>query len=324
MLTLAPPASGADPWTETPSASSEVREVEANRRWLPWAAVAAIVVVAVIGFSFFVESIALGGDALNGRVVDGHYFVASHGSYTEVTADQWNLSRLHGIAMFISFPIGMVSMAYLLFRYVFPFLMTGRVAGPASPRVAVIEGSGAPVWSGSPGGVMGGVNFTMAMLDATVYPGGIVAKPRFMTPVAIAADEIRAVRFGRRIVTSTIEVDHAGIEVASPLVLYGGRDSPLAQAIAALTEGRVRTLAHSGPDAAAKPAAMATTSQAAKPTPPGPMRAMSILGLVVAAGMVVAGLVYVIPTFGPIGVVWTAVLLVILVVNGRRIIRRGW
>jgi hypothetical protein len=87
------------------------------------------------------------------------------------------------------------------------------------------------------------------MLDVAVHPRGIVVKPRFMAPIAIRVDEIRSVRLGQSLVTKTIEVDHAGIDVASPLVVYGGPDSPQAVAILALVEERLNSgdLASSGP-----------------------------------------------------------------------------
>ena len=54
-------------------------------RVLPYLALLAIVVGFINFFWFFAESAALGGDALNGYARDGHYYVASHGSYTEVS-----------------------------------------------------------------------------------------------------------------------------------------------------------------------------------------------------------------------------------------------
>ena len=42
--------------------------------------------------------------------------------------------------------------------------------------------------------------------------------------------EIHSVRFGRRTFSSTIEVEHAGIDVTSHVLLYGDRNSALAAA----------------------------------------------------------------------------------------------
>jgi hypothetical protein len=286
------------------------------------------VAVIVLGFAnflaFFAVSAALGGDALNGHVTDGHYFVASHGTYTEVSQAAWTASRIDAIVTLLSWPLVMLSMAFLLFRYVFPFMTSGKAPTHASARVAALRSSGALLWQGWPGGVAGSLTATAGVLGAEVYPGGIVVKPRFMSASAIQADEIRAVRLGRRVVSQMIEVEHAGIDVTSPLILYGGPDSPQARALLTLGSGE-RQVSPPADAATTGSGVPATPSSEAAPRPvPGPMRALGILGLVVAAVMIVAGVFFVIPSVGPFGVVWTGMAALILVINGRRFIRRGW
>jgi hypothetical protein len=51
---------------------------------------------------FFIVAIAIGGDAVNGCVRNGHYFVASHGRYTEVSRAIFNYSRWHVYSVFIT------------------------------------------------------------------------------------------------------------------------------------------------------------------------------------------------------------------------------
>ncbi len=46
-------------------------------------------------------SMYLGGDALSGKIEDGHYFVRSHGHYTEVSHNVFIYSKIHTI-IFIS------------------------------------------------------------------------------------------------------------------------------------------------------------------------------------------------------------------------------
>jgi hypothetical protein len=275
---------------------------------------------------FVVVSAALGGDALSGRVTDGHYYVVSHGALTEVSESVWTLSRIHGAITLLSWPLVLVAMAFLLFRYVFPFLMSGKAPGQAPARVAEIRASGGPSWQGSPGGVAGGLNASKGLLGATVYPGGIVVTPRFMESFAIRADEIRSVRLGRRLISPTIEVEHAGIDVASPLVLYGGPESPQAVAILALASAGVSDDATPpvGPTVEAAPAPRLDAAPEAIAKVPGLMRALGVLGLVVAAVMAVVGILVVIPSLGVFGVAWTGMALLILVINGRRFLRRGW
>ena len=49
-------------------------------------ALAIIVLVAILNFvAFFVIGIAIGGDALNGKVVDGPYYLYGHGKLNEVS-----------------------------------------------------------------------------------------------------------------------------------------------------------------------------------------------------------------------------------------------
>jgi hypothetical protein len=57
---------------------------------------------------------------------------------------------------------------------------------------------------------------------------------------------------------------------------------------------------------------------------PGPMRAMGLLGLVLAVVMIIAGVLFVIPSLGTFGIIWTGMAVLILVINGRRFISRGW
>lgn len=53
-------------------------------------------VINFLAFSFVSEWI--GGDALNGYVKNGHYYLCSHGWYTEVAASVWNYSYWHAIS----------------------------------------------------------------------------------------------------------------------------------------------------------------------------------------------------------------------------------
>lgn len=80
------------------------------------------------------------------------------------------------------------------------------------------------------------MHVSAGMLEVAVHPAGIVVKPSFMAPFAVKRDEIRSVAFGKRIVSPTIEVVHVGLDVQSPLMVYGAPDSPQARAIVALRD----------------------------------------------------------------------------------------
>ena len=54
---------------------------------------------------FFVLAVYLGGDAVNGKIVGGHYFLMSHGRYTEVSAGIFNYSRWHAYSTWVTHPL---------------------------------------------------------------------------------------------------------------------------------------------------------------------------------------------------------------------------
>ena len=54
---------------------------------------------------FGVMAAALGGDELNGHVTNGHYFLAMHGSYREVSREVWRYSWWHGIIYLWTTPL---------------------------------------------------------------------------------------------------------------------------------------------------------------------------------------------------------------------------
>jgi hypothetical protein len=53
-------------------------------------------------FSFFFVSLYLGGDALNGYARGGHYFLCSHGRYTDVSEAVWTYSHWHAISVIVT------------------------------------------------------------------------------------------------------------------------------------------------------------------------------------------------------------------------------
>ena len=59
-------------------------------------------------FVFMLVSMALGGDAGNGKVAHGHYFVGNHGRYDEVSKPVFTYSLVHGLSLFVTHPLGAV------------------------------------------------------------------------------------------------------------------------------------------------------------------------------------------------------------------------
>lgn len=71
--------------------------------------------LAMINFLTFVAgSLYLGGDALNGYVRAGHYFVCAHGGCAEVSSTIWHYSRWHAMASFGGILLVFAEMALFL------------------------------------------------------------------------------------------------------------------------------------------------------------------------------------------------------------------
>jgi hypothetical protein len=57
----------------------------------------------------------IGGDAMNGYAAGGHYFVNSHGRYTEVSEAVYNYNWWHALSIMISIPLAMLA-GYIFIR----------------------------------------------------------------------------------------------------------------------------------------------------------------------------------------------------------------
>jgi hypothetical protein len=135
---------------------------------------------------------------------------------------------------------------------------------------------------------------------------------------------VQAIRYGRTLLgTSTITIEHAGIDIASPLVLYGSAGS--AQAMALETMLARRPVAADGPVTAPGPDGLADRApQATRRRPPPVLTVMTVLGLGVSIVLIGYGFLIAIPQLGGFGVIWTVLGIVIFAVNTIQLIRRGW
>jgi hypothetical protein len=65
--------------------------------------------IAFINFAiFWVVALWIGGDAISGKVENGHYYVSNHGKLTEVSHAVWTYSQAHTISVFFTHPIGIL------------------------------------------------------------------------------------------------------------------------------------------------------------------------------------------------------------------------
>jgi hypothetical protein len=68
--------------------------------------------------AFLAISSGIGGDALNGKTVDGHFFLGDHGRFTEVTEAVFSYSGWHATSLFVTHPLGMLLLYILGKEYV--------------------------------------------------------------------------------------------------------------------------------------------------------------------------------------------------------------
>jgi hypothetical protein len=284
------------------------------KRVLTVLAVLAFIVGLANFFWFYIESVNLGGDALNGFIRGGRYFLVSHGASTEVSRATWDWSRLHATSVFVTHPLAILGGAYLAFTRVFPSMMAGHSSAESrSRRASWIRAAGPILAFGRCGGQVGGLRYSGPLLMVSVAAAGIIVKPVFTAERSILTSEIRAIAARRRLFTWRVEVAHEGIDSASPLVLYIHPDHPLAQAIRDLGGRPVPLNDLEGQPAPPVSLAPESTNRFATISALG--------GMAVAGAMVAIGVFWVIPQFGLFGILWTAVAVFIGGSHARRLIR---
>lgn len=84
---------------EPPRLPEIISALTARERLLYWIAAANFVAFVVLWF-------VLGGNALNGGIEDGRYFLGSKGSRAEVSSFVFHYSVLHTLSLFVTQPIG--------------------------------------------------------------------------------------------------------------------------------------------------------------------------------------------------------------------------
>lgn len=75
-----------------------------------------VALIAFINFvAFFIVADHIGGDAVSGKIEAGHYYVASHGHYTEVSRALYIYSYIHTVSVFVTYPLFFIC-GYILDR----------------------------------------------------------------------------------------------------------------------------------------------------------------------------------------------------------------
>lgn len=71
-------------------------------------------VAAVLNFLvFFAVSLYLGGDAVSGKIDNGHFYLSSHGRYTEVSARVFAYSRWHTYSVWLTHSAALIAACWL-------------------------------------------------------------------------------------------------------------------------------------------------------------------------------------------------------------------
>jgi hypothetical protein len=79
-----------------------------------WIIYPTVALVAINFFTFVAISMYLGGDALNGSMTDGHYYLCAHGHCTEVSGSLWRYSWWHAVTAMGGILLVMVETALFL------------------------------------------------------------------------------------------------------------------------------------------------------------------------------------------------------------------
>jgi hypothetical protein len=147
----------------------------------------------------------------------------------------WTVGAAGGrvlIPLWISHPLLLLGMAYLLFQFVFPAAMGPQNATGIMEREQALLASGPQLAAANPGGRIGNLNMSRGLLAVRVFPGGILLKPIFMKPAVILKSEITSFRVKKTLLGGRyVELTYASSAINSPLILYASPESEIARAI---------------------------------------------------------------------------------------------
>lgn len=97
----------------------------AAKKW--WYLLILVLVLPVINIAVYVTVAGyLGGDAINGRVDDGRYFLGSHGKYTEVSRAVFDYSRIHTYTVWATCALLVLAMLVVLFLKFIAFFLSRK------------------------------------------------------------------------------------------------------------------------------------------------------------------------------------------------------
>jgi hypothetical protein len=189
-------------------------------------------IVMYVGIADFLSFCAVSlvfGDASNGYTRGGQYFLGNQGVYKEVSQFVWELSRLHALSVFVTFPLAIVAESTSERTSVIRRPSGPREEAEAAARVHIVRSSGARLAAARLNG---------SRLPVSVYPAGIIVSTYLGgDPSAILSSEVLSLgvsrSFGR--LTRLLVIEHASRGVASPLYVAQAPQSDRARAIERIT-----------------------------------------------------------------------------------------
>ena len=76
-----------------------------------------VFVMALVNFATYMVAAAyLGGDAISGKVDGNHFYLASHGRYTEVSEAVFAYSKIHARSVWVTHSIAILGGLFLWWR----------------------------------------------------------------------------------------------------------------------------------------------------------------------------------------------------------------
>jgi hypothetical protein len=207
-----------------------VRVLRAMRAALPYLA-ALITVIGIGNFVWYLgETLQFGGSALSGFARNGHYYLALHGSYTEVSQAVWEHIRMHEISILLSVPLVIVCTWYWLVGHFFPAQMGFRQGSVVAERVRAVQASGLPLAARRCGGNISGIGLGGPFFAVGVYPDGVTIRLFPRQPIAIRREEMIRVDTSMRR-SGRVRIVHRSPDISSPIVLYISPSRDLAGAL---------------------------------------------------------------------------------------------
>lgn len=195
---------------------------------------ALVVLIGAANFLWFMgENEKYGGSALDGYVRYDHYYLADHGSYTEVSRAIWEDIRLHELVFFLGWPLVLACLAYIVLGGVGPRMIGLRRGEAVIERVRAIRASGMLLARAHCMGNVAGLNLGLpGALTIELYPGGLTVRVMLEPTVAILREELTHVELPKWRYGGRVEIVHRSPDIQSPLRLAISRSNDLAVALA--------------------------------------------------------------------------------------------